>query len=92
MPGGALELAGDYYYNSGYYYLAQNTPNTFEDAYELVNARISYLYRPWSARLTLFGANLGDEQYKLAQFHTDFGRHDSLAPPRTWGLRINWEF
>ncbi len=92
VPGGALELAGDYYYNSGYYYLAQNTPNTFEDAYELVNARISYLYRPWSARLTLFGANLGDEQYKLAQFHTDFGRHDSLAPPRTWGLRINWEF
>uniref|UniRef100_M4C665 TonB-dependent receptor-like beta-barrel domain-containing protein n=1 Tax=Hyaloperonospora arabidopsidis (strain Emoy2) TaxID=559515 RepID=M4C665_HYAAE len=37
-------------------------------------------------------ANLGDERYNLAQFHTDFGRHDSLAPPRTWGLRLNWDF
>ena len=92
IPGGPIEIAGDYYYNSGYYYLAQNTPNTFEDAFDIINARISYLYRPWSLRATAFGANLGDERYNLAQFHTDFGRHDSLAPPRTWGLRLNWDF
>ncbi|NGY06596.1 TonB-dependent receptor [Solimonas terrae] len=92
LPGGQLEVAGDYYYNSGYYYLAQNTADTFEDAYGIVNARISYLYRRHGLRVTLFGDNLGDERYNLAQFHTDFGREDTLAPPRTWGLRLNWDF
>lgn len=89
---GNLELAGDWYSNSGYYYLAQNTPDTFEPAYQLFNARISYLYDPARLRLTVYGDNLGDERYNLAQFHTDFGRQDSLAPPRTWGLRLNWDF
>jgi len=92
VPGGQLELAGDYYYNSGYYYLAQNTPDTFEDAYDIINARISYLYRPYGLRVTVFGDNLADERYNLAQFHTDFGRQDSLAPPRTWGVRLNLDF
>ncbi|WP_157623117.1 TonB-dependent receptor [Solimonas soli] len=92
VPGGQFEIAGDWYYNSGYYYLAQNTPDTFEDAYDIINARISYLYRRYGARITLFGDNLGDERYNLAQFHTDFGRQDSLAPPRTWGVRLNLDF
>ncbi|HEY0973013.1 MAG TPA: TonB-dependent receptor [Solimonas sp.] len=89
LPGGLLEFAADYYYNDGYYYLAQNSENTFEDAYALINARVSYLHRRWGLRLTVFGDNLGDERYNLAQFHTDFGRHDSLAPPRTYGVRLN---
>ncbi|SEQ58825.1 iron complex outermembrane recepter protein [Solimonas aquatica] len=89
---GTLELAGDWYTNSGYYYLAQNTPDTFEPAYQIFNAHLSYLYQPYGLKLTVYGDNLGDERYNLAQFHTDFGREDSLAPPRTWGLRLNWDF
>ena len=89
LPGGLLEFAVDYYYNDGYFYLAQNSENTYEDAYELINARISYLHRRWGLRLTAFGDNLGDERYNLAQFHTDFGRHDTLAPPRVYGVRLN---
>lgn len=92
VPGGRLELGADYYYNSGYYYLAQNSANSFEDAYELVNAHLSYLYEPWQFRVTVFGDNLSDERYNLAQFHTDFGREDTLAPPRIWGVRVNWDF
>ncbi|NKF21304.1 TonB-dependent receptor [Solimonas sp. C16B3] len=92
VPGGTLEVAGDWYYNSGYYYLAQNADNSFEKAYSVLNARISYLYERWSMRVTLFGENLTDARYDLAQFHTDFGREDSLAPPTTWGLRLNWDF
>src|SRR3546814_5939941 len=68
------EVAGDYYYHAGYYYLAQNTPDTFEEAYDIINARVSYLVRRYGLRLTVFGDNLGDERYNLAQFHTDFGR------------------
>ncbi|HEY9547451.1 MAG TPA: TonB-dependent receptor [Solimonas sp.] len=92
VPGGQFEVAGDYYYNAGYYYLAQNTPDTFEEAYDIINARVSYLVRRYGLRLTVFGDNLGDERYNLAQFHTDFGREDSLAPPRTWGVRLNLDF
>ena len=89
---GELELAGNYYYNSGYFYLAQNSPVSFEGHYDLISARLSYLYRPWQLKLTLFGDNLGDTRYNLAQFHTDFGREDTLAPPITYGLRLNWDF
>ncbi|HKY92593.1 MAG TPA: TonB-dependent receptor [Nevskiaceae bacterium] len=87
-----LEIAGDYYYNSGYYYLAQNSDDSFEPRYDIINGRVSWLYRPWELRVTFFGENLGDERYNLAQFHTDFGREDTLAPPRTFGARVNWEF
>jgi iron complex outermembrane receptor protein len=89
---GTFELAVDYAYNSGYYYLAQNSPNSFENAYATINARASYLHKPWSLRVTAFVDNLTDERYNLAQFHTDFGREDTLAPPITGGLRINYDY
>lgn len=86
---GAVEIAGDWYHNSGYYYLAQNSPVSYEPRYNLFNARLSWLYAPWRVRLTVFGDNLADKRYDLAQFHTDFGREDTLAPPRTVGVRLN---
>jgi iron complex outermembrane receptor protein len=92
MPGGPLEIAGDYFYNDGFYFLAQNTPESYESSYALVSARLSYLYRPAGLRLTLFGNNLTDEKYHVSQFFTDFGRLDSLAAPRTYGVRLNWDF
>lgn len=92
VPGGELEFAGDIYTNSGFYYLAQNSDNSFQDRYQVINARISYFIRDAGLRLTVFGANIGDERYDLAQFHTDFGREDTLAPPVTYGFRVNWDF
>lgn len=99
VPGGSLEVAGDYYYNSGFYYLAQNTPteeqskpDSYEPAYALVNARVSYLLRRAGLRLTVFGENLTDERYNAGVFMTDFGRQESLAPPRIWGARLNLDF
>jgi iron complex outermembrane receptor protein len=89
---GSFELGVDYLYNSGFYYLAQNSANSLEDSYRIVNARVSYLHAPWNLRLTVFGENLLDERYRLAQFHTDFGRADTLAPPVAVGVRLNWEF
>lgn len=89
---GSLEIAGDAYYNGGFYYTAQNTQQAKEDSYTLLNARISYLYTPWQVRVTLFGQNLGEAKYSLAQFTTDFGTNETLGPPRTYGLRLNWDF
>ncbi|MFT4045590.1 MAG: TonB-dependent receptor [Solimonas sp.] len=67
-------------------------PDSWEPAYSLINARISYLIRDYGLRVTLFGDNLGDERYDAGVFMTDFGREESLAPPRTWGVRLNLDF
>ncbi len=89
---GDVEIGASVYYNDGFYYLAANTPVSRQDSYYVVDAQISYLYRAWNTRWTLFGKNLNDEQYTYSQFHTDAGRQDYLAPPRTYGVRFNWDF
>lgn len=92
VPGGRLEAGGDVYRNSGYYYAASNDPRFEQPAYTLYGARLSYLYQPWQLRLTAFGRNLGDSQYTQGLIATDFGPNYSLAPPLTYGLRLNWDF
>lgn len=92
VPGGPLELAADYYYNDGFFYLAQNTDFNEEKAYGVMGARLSYLYEPWGLRTTLFGKNILDERYNYSRFTNDFGGLDAVAPPRTIGVRLNWDF
>ena len=92
VPGGVVEIAGDYYYNSGFYYLAQNTDFDHEQAYGLLGAHVSYLYEPWQLRTTVFGKNLTDERYNYSKFTNDFGALNAVAPPVTYGVRLSWEF
>lgn len=89
---GPFEIAADGYYNDGFYFLPQNGERSWEPSYVMVNGRLSYLVDNWGLRLTVFGHNLTDERYNIAQFHTDFGRLDTMAPPRTFGVRLNWDF
>ena len=91
-PRGPIEIGVDYYYNSGFYYLAQGTPNVEEDAYATLGARLSYKHEPWQLRVTLYGLNLTDEEYNYGRFPIDFGTHDARAPKSNYGLRLNWEF
>ena len=85
-----VELGADIYHSSRFFYNANNTVS--EDPYNLVSARVSYEYLPWQTRLTVFGSNLLDERYHVQQFETDFGVLKTLAPPRSIGARVNWEF
>jgi iron complex outermembrane receptor protein len=89
---GTLEVAGDTYYSSKFYYSAQNTQTASQDAYSVYNARISYLYDPWALRVALFGKNILDKKYSLNKTELDFGTSDLLAPPLTVGVRLNWTF
>ncbi|WP_051361697.1 TonB-dependent receptor [Solimonas soli] len=89
---GNLELAANLYYNSGFYYLAQNSATSKQDSYYVVDASISYLYQPWRLRTTLFGKNLTDEQYTYSKFVLDTGTLEYLAPPRTFGIRFGLDF
>jgi iron complex outermembrane receptor protein len=88
---GSMEVAGDTSYNSGYSYLAQNSLFN-EKKYQLVNGRVSFLYDAWKVRATVFGDNLTDKVHALSQFPNDFGRLEALAPPRTFGIRLDYTF
>lgn len=92
MESGSIEVAADYYYNSGFFYLAQGTANVEEKAYATVGARLSYLYEPWNFRVTVFGQNLTSTEYNLGRFPTDFGTQDARAPKANYGLRLNWDY
>lgn len=89
---GDLEIAGSVYGNSGFYYLAQNSPTSREPEYLVVDASLSYLYHPWNARVTLFGKNINDALYSYSKFILDTGTLQYLAPPRSIGVRLNWDF
>ena len=89
---GELEFSTSVYYNQGFYYLAQNSPVSWEDEYYVVDAALGFLHYDSNIRITAFGKNLSDDRYTYSQFHTDAGRADYLAPPRTYGVKLNWEY
>jgi iron complex outermembrane receptor protein len=87
---GVLEAAGDVYYNDGYFFDTQNIAE--QPAYYLANVRAGYLYQPWNLRITGFGQNVNGAKRFLYKFVQDFGIVGKLAPPATYGVRIDWEF
>jgi iron complex outermembrane receptor protein len=89
---GSLEVAGDAYYNDGFFYTAQNSPRSEQRAYHVINARVSWFHEPWRTRITLFGRNVNNAEYYYYNFETDFGTSGLLQPPATYGVRLNWEF
>ena len=89
---GSVELAVDYYYNSGFYYLAQNGANNEEGRYATLGARVSYLYEPWDLRITAFGTNITSSEYNYSRYRLDFGSLDAAAPKALYGIRLNWAF
>ena len=89
---GELEFGADVYYNGGFYYTSQNFESGRQKAYSLLNAHVGYRYRPWGLAITAFGINLDDETYSYAGITADFGTAITLAPPRTYGLRLNLDF
>lgn len=89
---GSLELAGDVYYNSGFFLEGTNVSRSEQEAYVDLGARVSYLHEPWRLRVTAFGRNLTDELYVQGGLPNDFGNALFYAPPRSYGLRLDWEF
>lgn len=89
---GSLEFGGDVYYNSGIFFSAQNTKAASEGSYHLFNARVSYLYEPWNVRLSGFGKNINSAKYHYTIQDLDFGTAKLLAPPSTYGVKVQWDF
>ncbi|HKY92816.1 MAG TPA: TonB-dependent receptor [Nevskiaceae bacterium] len=90
VPGGTVELGTTVYHNSGFWYDASNTLR--QRAYDTLGAQAGYLWASTNLRITVFGDNLTDEKYYAYRFGTDFGSLFRLAEPRTYGVRVAWEF
>lgn len=88
---GPIEAGVDYYYNSGFPFLAQGKPDQTQKSYGLLAANISFLYEPWNTRITVFGRNLTNADYG-SRFPNDFGTLDIIAPPATYGVSVGDDF
>ncbi|MFQ3200559.1 MAG: iron complex outermembrane receptor protein [Zhongshania sp.] len=89
---GRLEVGIDYYYNGGYNTTPQASPFYVQDHYETWAARVAYFYDPAGLQVTAFVNNAKDKTYAQSITQQDFGRTVSLAPPRTFGVRVKWNF
>lgn len=89
--GGPLEVAADIRYSGDYYFSAQNTENSHQDAYSVIGLRASYLYEHFGLRFTGFVRNLTDKRYVDTSITVDFGVLERLAMPRTYGFSIAYD-
>lgn len=89
-PGGGIEVGGDVYYNSGFFYDTQNVMTQPE--YCTLGARASYEYERWHLKLMVYGKNLGNTAYFVDKFALDIDEQSSYAPPRQFGIRASWAF
>ncbi|MDX2411886.1 MAG: TonB-dependent receptor [Woeseiaceae bacterium] len=61
---------GEFSHYSKQFTDGDDDPFTEQDAYEIVNLRIGYIFTDWNAELTLWARNITDERY----FHGSFDR------------------
>ncbi|MDB5972338.1 MAG: hypothetical protein JWQ90_4788 [Hydrocarboniphaga sp.] len=92
LTNGSIEASADYYLSGNFYFTAQNSQDAKQPAYGVLGAHVSYFYKPWSTRVTVFGKNLTNEHYFLYKLEDDFTTAGLLQPEATYGVRLNWTF
>lgn len=96
--GGELTIRGDYAYRGDQYFTQFNRDIVSQDAYGILNARVTYNApgRNWS--LTAYGDNLADEDYFVTVLESGVAAPGTVVPqavmgaPRTYGLVIGYQF
>ena len=59
-----LALQGDFTYMDDHFLDLENNPNSFEDAFIVANARISYATEDNRYEVSVWMQNVGDEEYR----------------------------
>lgn len=77
-------------YNSGFFFEADNRVD--QDAFNMVNGELAYAPDGAHWRVRLFGANLLDEVVIQQISAGTVGDQSSYAPPRTYGIGVDWRF
>lgn len=92
--GAALGARVTYKYQSLSYYDADNNPITTIPAYELVDGSVTYTTADQRIDVSVWGKNLGDEEYRT---HV-FSQRDSrvafalFGEPRTYGVTLSYNY
>ena len=85
-------MAVDGNYNSGYYFLPQDSPLYRCNAYYLLNAHVTYIYDRWHTQVTGWVKNITNQTYNASELTDDFGTMVVVNDPRTFGVRVKWSF
>ena len=89
--GGALIFDGHTKYRGDFYLDAEGLEARQQDAYTLVDARITYRLPSEKASIALFGRNLTDEDYAVSGFGF-IGYNTFRGDPMTWGVEARLDF
>ncbi len=94
LPMGELIVRADWYHQSKTYYDVQNSKDAQQNAYGLLNGRISLLLPDGKTEIALWGKNLLDRNYantafRVASFNNT---HVYAAPPRRYGISVSRSF
>ncbi|MDE1149195.1 MAG: TonB-dependent receptor [Azospirillaceae bacterium] len=87
---GKFTLAGNYYYNGGYYADPQN--RTRQNSYNTLDASLTWASNDGQYTARLWGKNLTDEFYTQQVNPLNVGDNWVAAPPRTYGLTLGVHF
>jgi iron complex outermembrane receptor protein len=89
-PSGDYDASASYSYNSGWYVDPDN--RLHQAAYGLYNARFSWTAPSTLWKVAVWGKNLGNRQYTTALASQANGDYAVYAPPRTFGITVDWKF
>ena len=92
---GTVSLRLDYQYQSKSFFTPFNRDLSAQEAFNLVNARMAIQQFEKNWRLAFFVKNLFDETYflNILESGVEAGKPEGfLAPPRTWGVQLAYEF
>ncbi len=91
---GSLTARLDASYRSKTYFDPQNSVQTAQESYTLLNSRISWADSAQRWEVALYGTNLNDEDYfTSAEFVPSFGFYNGVVGrPREWGLAVSLVF
>lgn len=94
VMGGRLTLRADLSYRSRVYFREFNAPEDSQEAYEIVNASITWTSPNEAYKVRLFGTNLTAQEYIVALNSSDnFGsRYAAWGAPRQIGLELRADF
>ena len=91
---GSLMLRIEARYQSDTNFDQFETPELVQDSYTLANARLTYESEDARWRVSLYGNNLGDEEYvqSMVRVDTVFGTIATYAAPRTYGVEVGFSY
>lgn len=87
---GSFAAAVQYAYNDGFPWDVDNRLR--QDSYDVVNAELSLTSSDESWRVRVYGKNVFDEEYSIYGVSSSFGDSYGAAPPRTYGVAVQFNF